>query len=116
MELNPKFSRDAQFMNLHYNQSITIIQFINNGLNYLGSDKFFSYQSGSNNCQDFAISLLIANGINDDSLNSFIKQDISSIFKDNNYLRRFSNNITDTHGRFKFLTGGKIKKKVLDFY
>jgi hypothetical protein len=41
------------------------------------------------------MSLLIANGINDDSLNTFIKQDVSSIFANNAYLRRFVNNITD---------------------
>jgi hypothetical protein len=78
----------------------------------MGVDKFFTYQSTSNNCQDFAISLLIANGINDDSLNTFIKQDVRSIFANNAYLRRFVNNITDTDGRLKYTLGGKIKKNV----
>jgi hypothetical protein len=77
----------------------------------MGSEKFFSYQSGSNNCQDFALSLLYANGIKDNSLNTFIKQDVSSIFANNPYLRRFTNNITDTDGRLKYIQGGTIKKK-----
>ena len=76
----------------------------------MGLDRFFSYQSSSNNCQDFCLGLLIANGINDDSLNTFIKQDVSSIFANNPYLRRFTNNITDVHGRLTSLNGGKFRK------
>ena len=112
MEINPKLPKDTEFVNMSFNQSISINQFINNGLQFMGVDKFFTYQSTSNNCQDFAISLLIANGINDDSLNTFIKQDVRSIFANNAYLRRFVNNITDTDGRLKYTLGGKIKKNV----
>jgi len=112
MDINPKLPRDTEFINMQYNQSITINQFINNALNYMGLDRFFSYQSGSNNCQDFCLGLLIANEINDDSLNTFIKQDVSSIFANNAYLRRFTNNITDVHGRLTTLNGGKFRKTV----
>jgi hypothetical protein len=58
------------------------------------------------------MSLLIANGINDDSLNTFIKQDVSSIFANDAYLRRFVNNITDVDGRLTSLKGGRVKKSV----
>ena len=112
MEINPRLPKDTEFVNMSFNQSISINQFIMNTLNYIGSDKFFTHQSTSNNCQDFALSLLIANGINDDSLNTFIKQDVRSIFANNAYLRRFINNITDTDGRLKYTLGGKIKKNV----
>jgi len=111
MEVNPKMTRNTEFINIQFNQSITINQFINNGLEFMGSEKFFSYQSGSNNCQDFALNLLYANGVNDNSLNTFIKQNVSSIFANNPYLRRFANNITDTDGRLKYIQGGTIKKK-----
>ena len=77
----------------------------------MGLDKFFSYSSYDNNCQNFALSLLYANGINDDGLISFIKQDTEYIFKNNPYLRRFSNNITDVRGRVTTLKGGKVVKK-----
>jgi len=112
MEINPRLPKDTEFVNMNFNQSININQFINNGLQFMGIDKFFTYQSTSNNCQDFALNLLYANGINDDSLNTFIKQDVSSIFANNPYLRRFTNNITDVHGRLTSLNGGKIKKTV----
>ena len=110
MNINPKLSKDTEFINIKFNQSITINQFINNGLQYMGSEKFFSYSSYDNNCQDFVLNLLYANGVNDDGLISFIKQDISSIFANNPYLRRFTNNITDVHGRVTTLKGGKLKK------
>jgi hypothetical protein len=112
MEINPRLPKDTEFVHMSFNQSISINQFINNGLQFIGVDKFFTYQSGFNNCQDFALNLLHANGINDDSLNTFIKQDVSSIFANNPYLRRFANNITDTDGRLKYTLGGKIKKNV----
>ena len=112
MEINPRLPKDTEFVNMSFNQLISINQFINNGFQFMGQDKFFTYQSTSNNCQDFAISLLIANGINDDSLNTFIKQDVRSIFANNPYLRRFVNNITDTDGRLTSLKGGRVKKSV----
>jgi hypothetical protein len=109
MEINPKMSKNTEFINIQFNQSITINQFIKNGLQYMGEQKFFNYSSYDNNCQDFALSLLKANGINDDGLISFIKQDVSSIFANNPSLRRFANNITDTHGRILTMNGGKLK-------
>ena len=112
MEINPRLPKDTEFVNMSFNQSIKINQFINNGFQFMGQDKFFTYQSTSNNCQDFAMSLLIANGINDDSLNTFIKQDVRSIFANNAYLRRFVNNITDTDGRLKYIQGGRVNKSV----
>ena len=111
MNLNSRLPKDTEFINIKFNQSITINQFINNGLQYMGLDKFFSYSSYDNNCQDFALSLLYANGVDDNGLISFIKQDISSIFANNPYLRRFTNNITDVHGRLTTLKGGKVVKK-----
>ena len=82
----------------------------------MGEQKFFSYSSYDNNCQNFALSLLYANGADDDGLISFIKQDTEYIFKNNPYLRRFVNNITDVHGRVTILKGGKLKKKLSYLY
>jgi hypothetical protein len=112
MEINPRLPKDTEFVNMSFNQSISINQFIMNTLNYIGQDKFFTYSAYDNNCQYFALNLLHANGINDESLNTFIKQDVRSIFANNAYLRRFVNNITDTDGRLKYMQGGKIRKNV----
>jgi hypothetical protein len=112
MEINPRLPKDTEFVNMSFNQSISINQFINNGLQFMGQDKFFTYSAYDNNCQYFALNLLYANGINDDSLNTFIKQDVRSIFANNAYLRRFVNNITDVDGRIKYMQGGRVKKSV----
>ena len=111
MNLNSRLPKDTEFINIKFNQSLSINQFINNGLEYMSLDKFFSYSSYDNNCQDFVLNLLYANGVDDNGLISFIKQDISSIFANNPYLRRFTNNITDVHGRVTTLKGGKVVKK-----
>jgi hypothetical protein len=112
MEINPRLPKDTEFVNMSFNQLISINQFINNTLNFMGQDKFFTYSAYDNNCQYFALNLLYANGINDDSLISFVKQNTEDIFRNNPYLRRFSNNITDVHGRLTSLNGGKMKRSV----
>ena len=110
MEINYKLPNNTEFVNVNFNFNESINEFINNGLQYLGNNKFFSYSAYNNNCQDFALSLLIANKINDNSLNAFIKQDVAYIFANNPSLRKLSNNITDVNNRIKYITGGKIKK------
>jgi len=112
MDINPRLPKDTEFVNMNFNQSISINQFINNTLNFMGQDKFFTYSAYDNNCQYFALNLLYANGINDDSLISFVKQNTEDIFRNNPYLRRFVNNITDVDGRLTSLKGGIVKKSV----
>ena len=49
--------------------------FINNTIKYMGDNKFYSYSSFSNNCQNFCDSLLSANHINSPEARKFLFQD-----------------------------------------
>jgi hypothetical protein len=106
MSLNPRLPQDTQTMSININANITINQFIQNGMNGMGIDKFFSYSAYDNNCQYFVLNLLHANGIDNDDANNFIKQNTEQIFSSNPTLRRFTNNITDIDGRAHEIIGG----------
>jgi len=92
-------------------QNTTITEFIERGLHNVGNDKFFTYSSYDNNCQYFILNLLHSNGINDDNLNNFIKQNTESIFETNPVLRKLTNNVTDIDGRFRETIGGTLLQK-----
>ena len=92
--------------------NISVGDFIENGIESMGNKKFFNY-STNNNCQSFINGLLKANGINDNSILSFVKQNTASIFKKHPNLRKVSNSLTDFAGKIidPILQGGTIKKQ-----
>jgi len=72
---------------------ITLKTFLERGRKRVGDAKFFPYNALTNNCQDFLLNLLVANGLNRPNLVKFIKQDLSQISKE---LPGFSKSIVDT--------------------
>lgn len=91
-------SKDTESMKVNnIPANLTLQQLIENTKTRMGS-RFFPYNASSNNCQDFILNLLNANGINESEYNSFIKQDTSTLFKDKPYLRKFANTTTDVAG------------------
>jgi len=57
---------------------ISIKQLLFNTQQYMGSS-YFTYGGLNNNCQDFILSILKSNHINDNNLNNWIKQDVKYI-------------------------------------
>jgi hypothetical protein len=112
MAINPKFPPDTETMSINIDSNLTINDFIQNGLNRMQPDKFFSYSSYDNNCQYFVLNLLNANGIDNDDITNFVKQDTESIFSSNPTLRKLANNITDVDARAHEIMGGKLKKQL----
>jgi len=90
--------------------NISVIDFINNGQNKMGQ-RYFTYNT-SNNCQAFILGNLKANGVNNQQIFNFVKQNTESVFKQNPNLRKFSNSLTDVGGYADVvMQGGKIKNK-----
>ncbi len=58
------------------------------------------------------LNLLNANGIDNNDITNFVKQDTESIFSSNPTLRKLANNITDVDGRAHEIMGGKLKKQL----
>ena len=73
-------------------------------------DKFIPYSSSSNNCQDFILSVLKANQMDNPELNAFIKQDTSMIFKDEKF-KKFADTVTGLGEKVDIIAqGGRITK------
>jgi len=70
-----------------------------NGARKLQGSNFFKYNALYNNCQDFIIDVLKGSNILNESLRSFIKQDVKSIFKNYPLTRKFINTLTDIGGK-----------------
>jgi hypothetical protein len=100
----PKMYESIQISNVpHY----TIKEYVAKTKAYMGP-KFIPYHPDSNNCQDFIISCLKANGISEG--HDFVKQDTSMIFKDKGWLSGTARNVTDLGGYADVvLRGGLIK-------
>jgi hypothetical protein len=112
MTINPHINSDSDMVSFDYpHQHITINQFIQNALTQMGEQKFFTYSAYDNNCQHFLLNLIRANGLANEELTQFIKQDTESIFSTNSAIRKLSNNITDIRGRTTEILGGKMKNE-----
>ena len=103
MDIN-KFPRNAQTMPIiNVPAGLTINQLLQNTERRMGKSKFLSYSAYDNNCQNFILSVLQANGINEGA--DFVKQNTESIFK-NDDVRKFANTVTDVAGRANVLIQG----------
>ena len=63
------------------NSDISIQGLVENTKKKMGDKLFTSYNAKTNNCQNFILSVLQANGLNNPEAASFIKQDSQQIFE-----------------------------------
>lgn len=86
---------------------LTVEKFFEKGTKRMGN-RFWSYDVANNNCQDFISSILSANGINNSSTNSFIKQDAKAIIKKlPKFAHKFANVLTNLASRVDIIRNGK---------
>lgn len=88
-------------------KKIKLGDFMKTGENY--QKDFWSYNARSNNCQDFAVSLLVGNKIikKNSETYKFIKQDAEEIFRRNpKYLDKIAVTLTDIAGIFDIIKSG----------
>ena len=109
MEVNPRLFPDTQAMEVYlpYPQSVNYM--ITKTIEDMGN-KFFTYSTLNNNCQDFMVSFLKVNGLLSDTLRYFVKQDVKDSFDGMIGLRKALNTATDIAGRFDVLKQGGSEK------
>ena len=91
-------SEGFEYMNVNNIQSgLTLSKMLEQTEKRMGETKFIQYSAYSSNCQDFLYNVMKSNGINDNTILSFIKQDTKAIFKNNPTIRKLVNTTTDTH-------------------
>lgn len=97
---------DTEIVNVPLNKDLTFGQFIENG-NKRQGNLYWKYSASSNNCQDFTIATLSANGLLNTQLKEFIKQDTKDLLP--NWVKEVADTITDAaHSVDKTLSGGGI--------
>jgi hypothetical protein len=80
-------------------------------------DLYATYSAKSNNCQDFILAFLKSNGMGDAKDYTFVKQDVSTLFGKTDFLRKFTNTVTDIGAKVTTLIEGegtKSKGKVMN--
>jgi hypothetical protein len=105
--INPKREAKTETLNVPITHSMTVREFIENSKNRMGVMRFFNYSAKNNNCQDFVLSLLEANRLSNAENVTFVKQNIKQLFHQLDYLRKFSNTITDLAHRANVLMQGE---------
>lgn len=105
--------KDSEVLTVPIGHSITFRQLLDNTRKEMGDTKFSNYNSKSNNCQNFVMSILKANGLLNEELSSFIKQDAEEIFKKLGWItEKIANVVTDTGALAdKAIEGEGVKKK-----
>jgi len=91
----------------------TLNEIMENTRKKMGDEKFFSYSARNNNCQDFIMSLLQANGMGDADEFKFVKQDTKQMFKGLKTLSNVADFITDIAGTADVLIKGKGLETIL---
>jgi hypothetical protein len=69
----------SQMINVPMKPGMTINQILDNARSKAGDAKFFLYDAFKANCQDFILLLLNSSGLSNNSIESFIKQDVSKV-------------------------------------
>ena len=86
----------------------TLNDYIQTTKKYMGP-KFFPYHPSTNNCQDFIMGILQANGIRDQNAFNFVKQDTTMIFENKGWLSNMAKGVTDLGGYTDvIMQGGSI--------
>lgn len=70
-------------------------------------EAFATYSARDNNCQDFILAFLKANGMGDQKDYAFVKQDVKSLFGKTSFLRKFTNTVTDIGAKVSTLLEGE---------
>ena len=83
--------------------------FLQKGLASVGPEKYFIYDSKSQNCQYFIKWNLSANGLWNDTINKFVMQDA---YKNLGFVEKAVKGLTDTAGIVDHMLRGSGRKKI----
>ena len=104
MTVNPKTNQDTDSRGVMITNYPTLNEFLKNGENLMGPEKYFTYDGATNNCQNYVAGLLEANDLLTPELKDFIIQDASSVPA---YSKFIMNNVTDLAHRGDILLNGQ---------
>jgi len=95
-------------------QNITVQQLMDNTRRRMGN-QFFQYDAVVNNCQDFLLNVLQANGLGNQTDYAFIKQDTEKLFKGLPILKKVAHAVTEIGERADVaMQGGTVDVNSID--
>jgi hypothetical protein len=109
----PSVDRNTEQMEVLIDNPMTFNELLGKTKRYMGPSRFTSYDARKNNCQDFVLSVLTSNGLITPQLESFIKQDVETIFKRLPLFDRLAKGATDLAGRVDTLIQGYGVQSIL---
>jgi len=84
--------KDVESMDVKVDKEITINELLEKTRKRMGDSDFTNYSSKNNNCQDFILNILAANGLSSSDTTTFIKQNLEKVF---NNLPSYAEKIAD---------------------
>jgi hypothetical protein len=92
-------------------KSIPLNDFLNKGIDHVGKEKYFIYDSKTQNCQWWIIWNLQANGLLTSTIKSWVLQDAESIYKNLGLLEKVNRGITDVAAKLDTALYGAGRNK-----
>lgn len=99
-----EMNEESETISVPFSKKLSINQLLDNAQKEMGDDLYFKYSAINNNCQDYLMGILKANGIGNKEDKEFIKQDVSHL-KGNTYLNKGLNLLTDIGAKASEVVG-----------
>lgn len=105
----------GESMPVAYDRADTVASVLEKARRKMGDHNFYQYNARSNNCQDFILNILDANGVLNESARKFIKQDAESLFKSlPGFMGKISQAATDLAGKISEITTGQSRRRAVN--
>jgi hypothetical protein len=102
----------SETLDVDVGKDITINELLEKTRKRMGDSNFTSYSSRRQNCQDFVMNILSANGLSSPIYTKFIKQDTESVFKNlPSYAEKLSDFVTGAQRVVERLVSGEGEEK-----
>ena len=107
IKYNPILASNDETLNIaRVPPNTSIQQLLDRTRQRMTDNKFFGYSAYDNNCQSFILNVLLANGINDNNYNNWVKQSTEQLFQGQTGLRKLSNTVTGLASKADILMAG----------
>lgn len=114
ISIRPGGSGGGESIDLPYTTGDTLASFMEKARRKMGDHAFFQYNAFENNCQDFILGCLQANGALSAAARTFIKQDADALIKKlPGYVGRIAQAATDLGGKVRQALTGQGRRRVL---
>ena len=106
IELSSGFRDNGESMQVSNFPKASLFDMLRLTKNLMGERHFFDYNARTSNCQDFVLSILLANNCLSQELDDFVKQHVDSIFQENNWFESLAKGATDIAAKIDTIVSG----------